>query len=322
MPSPLLKQLFEDLDKENLRIARPSRFIFLCGGRTDENSPKTALSLRQYLLNERKIGARLRAEIVLAEKANQLYRDTAYKDLISFEEDIAQISASVMVITESPGSLAELGAFTANEKIRPHVAIISQTDYSHAESFVRYGPIKRIENDDEDRVAFIPWTRNKLGHLVKYSAASHVSSITKFINRVVGKVPSEESYDSATSELQTYIRILWLLHICTSLSITELRKYYVDVFSVEIGQDELKNRLYCMKLAGWVDDYSYINKGYWFSVHEADPFSKYRYKPGVAETVTITRKLAISAEVKADLKHPRQVFKHVMSNKVRRHVAT
>lgn len=44
--------------------------------------------MRHYLLNERKIGRRLKADIVLAETANQLYRDTAYKDLITFEEDI------------------------------------------------------------------------------------------------------------------------------------------------------------------------------------------------------------------------------------------
>ena len=59
--------------------------------------------MRHYLLNERKIGRRLKADIVLAETANQLYRDTAYKDLITFEEDIAKISALVLVIAESSG---------------------------------------------------------------------------------------------------------------------------------------------------------------------------------------------------------------------------
>ena len=66
---------------------------------------------------------------MLAETANQLYRNSGYHDLISFEEDIAQLSASVVVITESAGSLAELGAFTANDRIRPHVSIVSQTEY-------------------------------------------------------------------------------------------------------------------------------------------------------------------------------------------------
>jgi hypothetical protein len=68
-------------------------------------------SLRDCLWRVCLLSRRLKGEVVLAEKANQLYRETKYTDLISFEEDIARIASLVLVIAESPGSLAELGAF-------------------------------------------------------------------------------------------------------------------------------------------------------------------------------------------------------------------
>lgn len=107
--SPDLLQLYRDLSVVGLRVRRPSRFIFFCGGSTAVPG-----SLRHYLLDERGIRSRLKASVILAEEANQLYRDSDYSDLISFEEDIAQVSALVLLIAESAGSLAGIGCFCIN----------------------------------------------------------------------------------------------------------------------------------------------------------------------------------------------------------------
>ena len=108
-----LAQLFKDLDPTRLRIHPPKKTVFLCGGIAGASTD--VLSLRDYLFRIRNISTELSATIVLAERANALYRDTTYGDLISFEEDIARIASVVLVIAESPGSLAELGALT-NER--------------------------------------------------------------------------------------------------------------------------------------------------------------------------------------------------------------
>jgi hypothetical protein len=128
---------------------------------------RTACSLRHYLLNERKVGPRIHADIVLAEKATKLYRDTAYKDLISFEEDIACISAMVLLVAESAGSLAELGAFAALESIRRSLTVLIQTEHETQESFVRYGPIEKIKKEDEGRIGVFPWRLRKDRTLIK-----------------------------------------------------------------------------------------------------------------------------------------------------------
>ncbi|NEU96474.1 retron St85 family effector protein [Bradyrhizobium uaiense] len=138
-----LRVLYDDLRLDGVRVLRPSKFMFLCGGYIAREENAKPVNLRDYLFRVRQIANRY--NIVLAEKATQLFRDSDYGDLISFEEDIARIAAVVLVIAESPGSLAELGAFTANDTIRNALRVVVQQQHDTAESFVRFGPIERIK---------------------------------------------------------------------------------------------------------------------------------------------------------------------------------
>ncbi|WP_315716472.1 MULTISPECIES: retron St85 family effector protein [unclassified Bradyrhizobium] len=152
---PELRTLFDDLNLDGVRVFRPSKFMFLCGGYIAKEHDARPVNLRDYLFRVKRISNRY--DIVLAEKATQLFRDSAYNDLISFEEDIARIASVVLVIAESPGSLAELGAFTANDTIRNALRVVIQNQHEVAESFVRYGPIERIKKAKRANLAVYPW---------------------------------------------------------------------------------------------------------------------------------------------------------------------
>lgn len=179
-----LRDLIGRLDRENLRVEKPDHVVFLCGGIISKVADETAaLSLRDYLYRLRKIQNRLDGRIVLAEAAQQLYRDTKYPDLITFGEDIARVASLVLVITESPGSLAELGAFASERIIRDALRVIISEEHFENESFVRYGPVQRIENIDRSRIATFPWkTHKKNGRIVKSTARHHFGEIAQFIN--------------------------------------------------------------------------------------------------------------------------------------------
>ncbi len=120
MPKELV-DLFNDQDLEKLRVSKPLKAVFLCGGAISTRASLRPENLRDYLLRYSPI--KLSHPIILAESAYSLYRDAHYDDLISMEEDVAQLSAIVLVIAESAGSLAELGAFSSNEYIKPSAAL-------------------------------------------------------------------------------------------------------------------------------------------------------------------------------------------------------
>jgi hypothetical protein len=308
---PELLRLFRELDLETLRLRRPSKFIFFCGGAMDEN-PKARCSLRHYLLRDRAVGPRLKANIVLAEEANQLYRDTDYSDLISFEEDIARIAALVLLIAESAGSLAELGAFAAVDPIRDKLAVLIQSQHESEESFVRYGPLEKLRNEDDRRLAAYPWRTNGQEVLIKATAKPHVASIIRFTNELLKRTPAEELWRTA-ADLQPFIVILWILHLSQAMPITQLLEYANALYPVT--QKELKNRLYCMKLAGWVAKFRYGNVDFWCSTSTQDPISRYSFIPTATVRDTSRRKQQVVAAISSDLHLSRLVREEAATRK-------
>jgi hypothetical protein len=286
-----LHALFSDLDLDKLRVNRPSKFVFLCGGRTiDSARPPT--SLRDYIYRTRQLQKRFKANIVLAEKALQIYRDTNYSDLISFEEDIATISSVVLVIAESGGSLAELGAFSTNETTRKSLRVIAQQKYAKAESFIRYGPIERvIKAGQRDFVGYYPWRVTKAGRFVKASAQLHYAEIRNFITDHLDAVPASELYRLHV-ERQSFYVIYWVIYLSLAVSVSDLYSYVTSLIP-KIATSEIRNKLYCMELAGWIYRSAYSGKDYFYVLHEHDPFD-YAFLPTVADRDSVRRKFIVA----------------------------
>ncbi|HCG5966408.1 TPA: retron St85 family effector protein [Vibrio parahaemolyticus] len=104
-------EAFEKYDVRNFKINYPDHRIFVCGGQIDITEP-IPLSFRQRLIG--KLAAtypHIESEIVLAESFKDYFREHAYRDLLTFEDDIAQLASVVVIFLESPGSLVELGMF-------------------------------------------------------------------------------------------------------------------------------------------------------------------------------------------------------------------
>ncbi|WP_271596187.1 retron St85 family effector protein [Bradyrhizobium sp. CCBAU 25360] len=297
-----LRVLYDDLRLDGVRVSRPSKFMFLCGGYISKDQNAKPVNLRDYLFRVRQIANRY--NIVLAEKATQLFRDSEYGDLISFEEDIARISAVVLVIAESPGSLAELGAFTANETIRSALRVVIQQQHEIAESFVRYGPIERIKNAKRANLAVYPWRVHANGTLNLSSTKPHYAQIVKFLDEHVSSVPASTIF-TKLGEAEIFYVIYWIVHLCLAVSTTQLRDY-VRLILPSATDETIKNKLYCMQLAGWIERRSYSNKDYLWALHDADPF-EYEFKPGVSERVSVRRKLTVTAALRKAVPLPSHI---------------
>jgi hypothetical protein len=253
-----------------------------------------AKSLRDYLCRTRSL--KLKAKIVFAESANALYRDTGYDDLISFEEDIARIASLVLVISESPGSLAELGAFSMNDTIRPSLRVISQTKYEDSESFVRFGPIQKVIMEHEEFVAFYPWTTNGHGKFVRRSATPHYKSIKAFISANVDSVSSTRLFHQ-DYEIRKFFIVYWMLYLAYASSINVLlaavRRIYTDM-----SLSDLRDVLFCLKVVGWIDRQKYSNKEYYFALGDGDPI-EYRFSAELADKDMLGRRLRVRRDFEA-----------------------
>lgn len=300
----LLRNFNGRINREDLRVRRPNQTIFLCGGLISPDArSKNVISLRDYLIRYKKIGNKIDANWILAETAQQLYRDTHYPDLISFEEDIARISSIVLVISESAGSLAELGAFASEAVIQDTLRIIMSEQHAEAESFVRYGPVRRIENINRERVGVFPWrTHSRNGNIVKASINPHFSEIERWINQHLAACHDTFSY-RAIPEKAIFYDILWILSL---MEVAPPEPLYeaVRVIHPEFSEADIRDKLYVLKTCQWIGKFSYGGRDFYYLPENRDPYEYafiegFRPRDVAATKIPIVREFHQAAGVNA-----------------------
>lgn len=162
----VLEQIKKHLVLPNLKISNLSGVIFLCGGKTSKSTLTPTESLRDHLCRIiQKDHPALYDRIFLAERIsewfNEIFRTTHTSDLLSFEEHISGLASAICLIVESPGSIAELGAFSMNSAINPRLMVIIRSDFNTKNSFISLGPITYLEDltprRESGRVFVYPW---------------------------------------------------------------------------------------------------------------------------------------------------------------------
>lgn len=119
--------------------------IFLCGG--DVNEDTVRKKVRDYLKSEKYI------MIFYPEKVFVEYFNlNSESDYLTLETILAENVDFICIVCESPGSIAELGAFSINKKVRPKIIAMIDEKYKNDESFINLGPVKHLLNNDKSSV--------------------------------------------------------------------------------------------------------------------------------------------------------------------------
>lgn len=304
------RDLNDRINRDALRVERPNHVIFLCGGvMAEDEESKASPSLRDYLIRTRKIQRLLNGQIVLAETAQQLYRDTNYPDLISFEEDIARVASIVLVITESAGSLAELGAFASEPVLRDALRVIISEKHFAENSFVRWGPVKRVEARDRTHIGTFPWrTHDKNGNIVKSSIKDYVNDIAAFINEKVGQIDDSKAYH-LIPDRQIFFDIIWILHLLEACPPGPLYEA-VRIIHPNAGDDLIRDKIFTLKICRLVESFSYSNRDFFFLPMSIDPYD-YAYNQGQRVRDLDAKKLEISTEFRDSVDLTRNILRRL-----------
>ena len=239
------------MNPENFRVHSPSAVVFLCGGVIDRTKAAPAACLRDAFWRLISLTAP-KYKIVLAEDAEPLTTDAGYGDLFSFESDIAQVVVLIVLFAESPGSLAELGAFAALSTVAPSLLAVLDDLYYNQVSFIRNGPIKFLENAHGDEWV-LQLDRAYVGiaadnSIQKLDSSAFMASIVPAIEKRLSSRRAWSKFDSRNSGHS----ILLLTGLCQefgALTLNELKKYFT---LFDITDQRLSNFIYCAVLLGWL----------------------------------------------------------------------
>lgn len=246
--NPRAEQFFESVLLKGSRAQYPEDVVFLCGGGLSK-VVDVYTSLRDAIYKN-KTTFFPEGQVILAETAAGVFDTRMYDDLLQFERDIASISTLILLVSESAGSIAELGAFSQIPEINSKLLVFMHSSYYGENSFIKDGPVRYLENLNEQSVQEFEWSTNKLGMLDKKSFENLITPITIATTSFYDKQPKTQLFN----EEHIGHNILLVAGIVNMLGCCKLREIMkaVKVLKLGFSETKIKQWIFCLKLFGWV----------------------------------------------------------------------
>lgn len=197
-------------------------FIFLCGGPTDIRSIQP-ISVRDAIHRELVKHGDIDGRIRVAEDYKDWSHDAIYRDLVSFERHLAELSSVIVLVLESPGSIAELGLFSVIEEFKNKLLVFVETDHYQSDSFIKLGPISYLEKVHENLAECHRWIRGS-GRLAAFdpAAAEQLQPELAEAVRVRAATITPERIFNPHNWLDGALLVCDLLGLCSALTLREL----------------------------------------------------------------------------------------------------
>lgn len=215
MPGEPLDQLRDQLDPGASRLVNLPGRIWLFGGvfGNDKTSPPSSLReafWRKSLEMPPSPQLKWTSELEIPEDHPGWWAFSGYEDLLTFERDACHLARAIVLIPESPGSLAELGALAVDDSIVSRLLVVVQSRYLEAsarESFLNLGPLKRVE---------VLKNRCVIGSASNDLSSDDFETIAEFVHERLPSLPSTERLhvDLPTHRLLLTADLVDLLLIC------------------------------------------------------------------------------------------------------------
>ncbi len=205
-------------------------YVFLCGGSAD-NCIRNKIRL---LLESNEIQV-LYPEDLFMEMMNRNKKT----NLLDYENLLAKSADSILLICESMGSAAELGAFVQIESIKNKLLVGIEKKYCRQHSFIMDGPVKKLKTlDKKNRV--IIYDKNNISEFNKH--------ITNFFKSMKRKKHLDlcQKTDSSFSLLPEYISFIPMLiyfyqEINRKVLFTNLKELIKKQYNIPKDYNELFN---------------------------------------------------------------------------------
>ncbi|CAI2135592.1 MULTISPECIES: retron St85 family effector protein [Serratia] len=203
---------FSASELTNLSYYLP-KILFICGG--EEKSCKNRGILENYIKKHHKEYLTFRAELAWDVISNS--ENSKNVNALALEEWLADFSDIVIILVESYGTVAELGAFSLSNGLRKKLLPILDKKFERHTSFINTGPVMWVNKDSKFKPAIytdfstiltcIPSINERLNKKLRSSFSDYnLYGSYKYSPKVLlffllymiaslGPIPSQEIYD-------------------------------------------------------------------------------------------------------------------------------
>ena len=134
---PVRDELIGRFKFRRVAFQRLKHVVFLCGGANSERRDLLLSYLKRW------------SEDTLVFQADDIWARIAStnQNALEMEAYLADLADAVIVIVESPGTFAELGAFSNSNALRKKLLPILDVNHEAAASFINTGPVRWTDAD-------------------------------------------------------------------------------------------------------------------------------------------------------------------------------
>ncbi|WP_200232252.1 retron St85 family effector protein [Rubrivivax gelatinosus] len=279
-------QLFAKIDLHASRLKPYEGFIFLCGGKTDIRSHEP-VSIRDAMYRELAKDAAVEKRVRVAEHYKDWSHESIYRDLVSFERHLAELSSVIVLVLESPGSIAELGLFSVVEEFQAKLLVFIETDHYQSPSFIKLGPVDYLEKIHSNSAECHRWMA-QVDRRPKFDPKAAQELQPELAEAVLKRAqkPAPEHTFRTASWLDTALLLCDFLSLCSALTLREMRGL-LEQLGHPKAESELKQYLFILQKVGLIavepkgDQRFYVGiedrQFYWFHIREGTvDFSRFR----------------------------------------------
>lgn len=174
-------EIFVPRNKKNVTV-------FLCGA--DITNKEMARSKMANIFEENS----RRYELLYPEDLfEDLLAGQGQYSLLKLENILAASVDAIVLCPESPGSFAEIGAFSNNKKLAQKLIVLSNKKYKSDKSFINYGPYRLIKESGSGKVLHINYE-----HL---SLADESYKIYKKVNDYITKIKKAHPVEKGVANI-------------------------------------------------------------------------------------------------------------------------
>ncbi|MCA3154901.1 MAG: hypothetical protein ING30_07705 [Burkholderiales bacterium] len=250
----MLPPLAEHLDAEGIHVQAPFAVVFICGGKTSSVSQEIPESIRDAFLKIPDKPIIRDRKFILAEEIDIFYKSRqAYRDLLEFEMDLAQITELIVLFSESSGSFVELGAFSVIPEISERLLVVIRDTHYREESFINLGPILHLTNRYSDSVVCVieDSELNISGNKVSSINKSNLyAALEKPISERINQIRQFTTFNQSLSGHMIKL-IVGLIQEYGALTINEIESIlpYANINKTQI---EIDSYLLCAESVDWI----------------------------------------------------------------------
>jgi hypothetical protein len=268
----------DSVDPSALTVLNQPNYVFLCGGRLDDFDH----SLRAHFYRDRvRTNPTLSQRVQLAERADELYQSRKlFEDLLELEEHLAGLSACVLLFVESPGAIAEFGAFSQMELLQQKLVVVVEASHFRQQSFIRNGLVEHASRIRPDSVLSYPWLSSPTAGGPSTIDSAAVDGTLDEIEREIEKILTGRP-KSAAFKKNDHGHLMLLIADLVALNVVILQHEIQELLSelgVAIKLQELKKYLFLLDQLSLLSASRYGNVDYYVNQTGATEYISYAPK--------------------------------------------